>query len=52
MHGNLIDLACSHARSRAAPFNRAIEDGLQKVAEECMKHCPIGALVSQSRRFT
>jgi ferredoxin len=29
----------------SAPFNRAIEDGLQKVAEECVKHCPTGALV-------
>ena len=28
----------------AAPFNRSIEDGLQKVAEECVKHCPTGAL--------
>ena len=29
----------------AAPFNRAIADGLQKVAGECVKHCPTGALV-------
>ena len=29
----------------ATPFNRTIEDGLQKVAEECVKHCPTGALV-------
>jgi ferredoxin len=29
----------------AAPFNRTIEDGLQKVAGECVKHCPTGALV-------
>lgn len=29
----------------AAPFNHAIEDGLQKVAAECVKHCPTGALV-------
>jgi ferredoxin len=29
----------------AAPFDRAIEDGLQKVAAECVEHCPTGALV-------
>ncbi len=29
----------------AAPFNRTIEEGLQKVAEECVKQCPTGALV-------
>ncbi len=29
----------------ATPFNRTIEEGLQKVAEECVKHCPTGALV-------
>jgi len=29
----------------AAPFNREIEEGLQNVAEECVKHCPTGALV-------
>jgi len=28
----------------SAPFNQAIEDGLQLVAEECVKHCPTGAL--------
>jgi NADPH-dependent glutamate synthase beta subunit-like oxidoreductase len=28
----------------AAPFNRAIQDGLQKVAAECVEHCPTGAL--------
>jgi NADH dehydrogenase/NADH:ubiquinone oxidoreductase subunit G len=27
-----------------APFNRAIEEGLQKTAAECVKHCPTGAL--------
>jgi predicted molibdopterin-dependent oxidoreductase YjgC len=26
------------------PFNQAIEAGLQKVAEECVRHCPTGAL--------
>lgn len=29
----------------ATPFNRSIEEGLQKVAEECVRHCPTGALV-------
>lgn len=29
----------------ATPFNRSIEDGLQKVAQECVRHCPTGALV-------
>lgn len=29
----------------SAPFNEEIERGLQKVAEECVKHCPTGALV-------
>jgi NADH dehydrogenase/NADH:ubiquinone oxidoreductase subunit G len=28
----------------AAPFNRTIEEGLQKVAGECVRHCPTGAL--------
>ena len=28
-----------------APMNHTIEQGLQKVAEECVKHCPTGALV-------
>ncbi len=32
-----------------APFNRAIEEGLQKVAAECVEHCPTGALVFQSK---
>ena len=27
------------------PFNREIEAGLQKVAAECVEHCPTGALV-------
>ncbi len=34
----------------ATPFNRTIEDGLQKVAEECVKHCPTGALVFREKR--
>ncbi|MGH7971731.1 MAG: FAD-dependent oxidoreductase [Limisphaerales bacterium] len=29
----------------AAPLNHTIEEGLQKVADECVKHCPTGALV-------
>jgi ferredoxin len=29
----------------AAPFDRPIEEGLRKVAEECVHHCPTGALV-------
>ena len=28
----------------ATPFNQSIQDGLQLVAEECVKHCPTGAL--------
>lgn len=28
----------------AAPFNRAIEEGLRKVGEECVRQCPTGAL--------
>jgi len=27
-----------------APLNRTIQDGLQKVATECIRHCPTGAL--------
>jgi NADH dehydrogenase/NADH:ubiquinone oxidoreductase subunit G len=27
-----------------APLNRTIQDGLQKVADECVKNCPTGAL--------
>ncbi len=33
----------------ATPFNRTIEDGLQKVAEECVEQCPTGALVFSER---
>lgn len=29
----------------SAPFGRKVEEGLQKVAAECVKHCPTGALV-------
>ncbi|MEI6351003.1 MAG: FAD-dependent oxidoreductase [Verrucomicrobiota bacterium] len=28
----------------ATPFNHTIEEGLRKVAQECVKHCPTGAL--------
>jgi len=28
----------------ATPFNRSVEEGLQKTAAECIKHCPTGAL--------
>jgi ferredoxin len=31
-----------------APFDQAIEAGLQKVAAECVAHCPTGALVFAS----
>ena len=34
------------------PFNRAIEDGLQEVAEECVKHCPTGALEFADKKLT
>ena len=27
------------------PFNHQIQEGLQKVAQECVEHCPTGALV-------
>ena len=29
----------------SAPFDRTIEEGLGAVAEECVRHCPTGALV-------
>ncbi len=29
----------------SAPFGREVEEGLQKVGAECVKHCPTGALV-------
>ncbi|MBP9900917.1 MAG: glutamate synthase, partial [Verrucomicrobia bacterium] len=32
----------------SAPFGREVEAGLQKVAAECVKHCPTGALVFQN----
>jgi ferredoxin len=34
----------------AAPFNRTIAEGLQKVAAECVEHCPTGALVFRDGR--
>jgi NADH dehydrogenase/NADH:ubiquinone oxidoreductase subunit G len=33
----------------SAPFRQAIEVGLQKVAAECVAHCPTGALVFSER---
>jgi NADH dehydrogenase/NADH:ubiquinone oxidoreductase subunit G len=33
----------------SAPLNHSIEEGLQKVAEECVKHCPTGALVFKNK---
>jgi NADH dehydrogenase/NADH:ubiquinone oxidoreductase subunit G len=32
----------------AAPFNKSIEEGLQKVAAECVSHCPTGALTMRA----
>ena len=28
----------------AAPFHKSVEEGLQKAAQECVEHCPTGAL--------
>jgi ferredoxin len=33
----------------SVPFNKEMEAGLQKVAAECVEHCPTGALVFQSK---
>jgi NADH dehydrogenase/NADH:ubiquinone oxidoreductase subunit G len=33
----------------AAPFGREIGDGLQKVAEDCVRHCPTGALAFKEK---
>jgi ferredoxin len=33
----------------AAPFNRTIAEGLQKVAAACVEHCPTGALVFREK---
>lgn len=35
----------------ATPFNRSIEEGLQKVAADCVKHCPTGALSFDERKM-
>ena len=35
----------------SAPFNNEIEAGLQKVAAECVKHCPTGALVFAEKKL-
>jgi NADPH-dependent glutamate synthase beta subunit-like oxidoreductase len=34
----------------AAPLNRPFADGLQKVAAECVTHCPTGAIVFNEQR--
>jgi NADH dehydrogenase/NADH:ubiquinone oxidoreductase subunit G len=34
----------------SAPFNNEVEAGLQKVAAECVKHCPTGALVFAEKK--
>jgi NADH dehydrogenase/NADH:ubiquinone oxidoreductase subunit G len=34
----------------AVPFNREIEEGLQKVGDECVKHCPTGALMFAEKK--
>jgi ferredoxin len=34
----------------ATPFNHTIEEGLQKVAVECVKQCPTGALTFNERK--
>ena len=36
----------------AAPFDRTIAEGLQKVAAECVEHCPTGALVFRETMAT
>lgn len=33
----------------AAPFNRSIQEGLTRVAAECVRHCPTGALAFDER---
>ena len=35
----------------ATPFNKTIEEGMQKVAEECVQHCPTGALAMRDKGF-
>ncbi len=35
----------------SAPFNNEVEAGLQKVAAECVKHCPTGALVFAEKKL-
>lgn len=34
----------------SAPLNHAISEGLQKVAAECVEHCPTGALVFRDQK--
>ncbi|MBI4324161.1 MAG: glutamate synthase, partial [Chloroflexi bacterium] len=33
-----------------APLNHAISEGLQKVAAECVEHCPTGALIFRDKK--
>jgi ferredoxin len=33
----------------AAPFDQAIEEGFRTVAEECVRHCPTGALTLETK---
>ena len=35
----------------SAPFDRTIEEGLQKVAAECVEQCPTGALVFAEKKL-
>lgn len=34
----------------ATPFHQSIEEGLQKIAAQCVQHCPTGALSMQEKR--
>ncbi len=34
----------------AAPFGRAVEEGLQKIAQECVNECPTGALTFREKQ--
>jgi ferredoxin len=35
----------------AAPFNHPFEEGLLRTAEECVRHCPTGALVHRTELY-
>src|SRR5262249_19113521 len=41
----LTFVGCGFEAKNRAPVNHSIEEGLQKVAEECVRQCPTGALV-------